>query len=176
MIISAERRRRPNDFRPPRHAVMGEEYCPFCSGHEQMTPPEVFAYRPNGSNGNAPGWDLRVVPNQFPALRVEGRLDREGEGMFDRMNGVGAHEVIIETPDHDKSLARMSEAEIGRVLAAFQARVRDLRQDRRFRYILIFKNHGAPAGGAASTSIRRHRRRPRACCATGILSDAAFLA
>ena len=65
-----------------------------------MTPPEVLAYRQNGGGPNAPGWDLRVVPNKFPALQVEGNLDREGEGLFDRMNGIGAHEVIIETPDH----------------------------------------------------------------------------
>jgi UDPglucose--hexose-1-phosphate uridylyltransferase len=86
------------------------------------------------------------VPNKFPALQVEGTLDREAEGMFDRMNGIGAHEVIIETPDHDKTFATMSEAEIARVLAAFRARVLDLKQDLRFRYILVFKNHGAAAG------------------------------
>src|SRR5439155_9668083 len=91
-------------------------------------------------------WDLRVVPNKFPALQVEGQLDRQGEGLFDRMNGIGAHEVIIETPDHSKTLATMSEAEIERVLWAFRDRVLDLKQDRRFRYILLFKNHGAAAG------------------------------
>src|SRR4029077_13082024 len=72
--------------------------------------------------------------------------DREGEGMFDRMNGIGAHEVIIETPDHTKTFASMSEQEIGRVLSAFRERVLDLKQDRRFRFILLFKNHGGPAG------------------------------
>src|SRR5215510_2426307 len=146
VIISTDRQKRPTDFRLERHAVLRDEYCPFCAGREDLTPPEVFAYRQNGGGPNAPGWDLRVVPNKFPALRVEGGLDREGEGMFDRMNGVGAHEVIIETPEHDKTLASMSEAEIERVLAAFRARVLDLKQDRRFRYILIFKNHGAAAG------------------------------
>jgi UDPglucose--hexose-1-phosphate uridylyltransferase len=87
-----------------------------------------------------------VVPNKFPALQVEGNLDREGEGLFDRMNGIGAHEVIIETPDHDKTLAGMSEPEIERLLWAFRERVLDLKRDRRFRYILLFKNHGAAAG------------------------------
>jgi len=60
------------------------------------------------------------VPNRFPALRVEGALDPVGEGMFDRMNGIGAHEVIIETPDHDKSLATMDEGEVVRLLDAFR--------------------------------------------------------
>ena len=89
---------------------------------------------------------MRVVPNKFPALQVEGGLDREGDGMFDRMNGIGAHEVIIETPDHDKTLASMSEPEIERVLSAFRERMVDLKQDRRLRYILVFKNQGATAG------------------------------
>ena len=108
------------------------------------------------------------MPNKFPALQVEGNLDREGEGLFDRMNGIGAHEVIIETPDHDKTLATMSEPEIERVLWAYRERVLDLKQDRRFRYILIFKNHGAPAGAtlehsalAADRAADRARLRAR---------------
>jgi len=152
VIISTERHKRPSDFRLERHNAARDEYCPFCAGHEELTPPEVFAYRSNGNGRNGPGWDLRVVPNKFPALQVEGGLDREGEGMFDRMNGIGAHEVIIETPDHEKTLATMSEAEIVRVLSAFRERVRDLKQDFRFRYILLFKNHGGPAGATLEHS------------------------
>jgi len=145
VVISTERRKRPSDFRLERHQVTRDAYCPFCPGREDLTPPEVFAYRQSGVR-NGPGWELRVVPNKFPALQVEGGLDREGVGMFDRMNGIGAHEVIIETPDHLKTLASMSEGEVERVLSAFRERVRDLRQDHRLRYILLFKNHGGPAG------------------------------
>ncbi len=152
VIISTERRKRPSDFRVEPHQVVRDDYCPFCNGHEDLTPPEVFAIRSNGGPANGPGWDLRVVPNKFPALQVEGGLDREGEGMFDRMNGIGAHEVIIETPSHDQTLASMSEGQIERVLEAFRARVLDLKRDRRFRYILIFKNHGAPAGATLEHS------------------------
>jgi len=151
VIISTERIKRPTDFQLERTSVIREEHCPFCAGHEDMTPPEVFAFR-NGSARNTPGWDLRVVPNKFPALQVEGSLDREGEGLFDRMNGVGAHEVIIETPDHSKSLAVMSEPEIERVFWAFRERVLDLKRDVRFRYIVVFKNHGAPAGATLEHS------------------------
>lgn len=146
VIISTERRKRPNDFRFERPEIIGREQCPFCPGHEEFTPPEVLAYRRNGGAPNSRDWDLRVVPNKFPALQVEGGLDREGDGMFDRMNGIGAHEVIIETPDHDKTFASMSELEIERVLSAFRERVLDLKQDRRLRYILVFKNQGATAG------------------------------
>jgi UDPglucose--hexose-1-phosphate uridylyltransferase len=146
VIISTDRQKRPNDFRLEKSASASRERCPFCPGHEAMTPPEILSYRQNGGAANAPGWDLRVVPNKYPALQVEGTIDREGEGMFDRMNGIGAHEVIIETPDHDRSLALMSEPEIERVLWAFRERMLDLKQDHRLRYILVFKNHGAAAG------------------------------
>jgi UDPglucose--hexose-1-phosphate uridylyltransferase len=146
VIISTDRQKRPNDFRLERAAILGREHCPFCPGHEAMTPPEVMSYRQNGGAPNTPGWEVRVVPNKFPALQVEGTLDREGEGMFDRMNGIGAHEVIIETPDHDRGLVAMSEPEIERVLWAFRERMLDLKQDHRLRYILVFKNQGAAAG------------------------------
>jgi UDPglucose--hexose-1-phosphate uridylyltransferase len=146
VIISTERSKRPSDFRIEQSSVIDAEFCPFCAGREDMTPPEVLAFRNGGGEPNGPGWDIRVVPNKFPALQVEGSLDREGEGLFDRMNGIGAHEVIIETPDHGKTLATMSEPEIERVLWAFRERIIDLKRDIRFRYILIFKNHGVAAG------------------------------
>lgn len=151
VIISTDRRKRPNDFRVERASVLGADHCPFCSGRESLTPHEVLAFR-NGSPANGPGWDLRVVPNKFPALQVEGTLDREGEGLFDRMNGIGAHEVIIESPHHDKVLATMTEPEIERVLWAFRERILDLKRDIRFRYIFVFKNHGAAAGATLEHS------------------------
>jgi UDPglucose--hexose-1-phosphate uridylyltransferase len=152
VIISTERRKRPTDFHVERSSVIRQDFCPFCEGRESMTPREVLAFRRNGTAANTPGWDVRVVPNMFPALQVEGNLDREGEGLFDRMNGIGAHEVIIETPDHAKALATMSEPEIERVLWAYRDRVADLKNDRRFRYILVFKNHGALAGATLEHS------------------------
>jgi UDPglucose--hexose-1-phosphate uridylyltransferase len=152
VIISTDRQKRPSDFHLERARIITGEHCPFCPGREDMTPPEVRAFRQNGGAPNSPGWDLRVVPNRFPALQVEGNLDREGEGLFDRMNGIGAHEVIIETPSHHKTLATMSEPEIERVLWAYRERVADLKQDRRFRYILIFKNHGEAAGASLDHS------------------------
>jgi UDPglucose--hexose-1-phosphate uridylyltransferase len=152
VIISTDRRKRPTDFRLESVHIAPDPACPFCEGHEQMTPRELLAYRRNGSAPNTPGWDLRVVPNQFPVLRVEGSLDRHGEGLFDKMNGIGAHEVIIETPRHDQMLATMTEAAVEQVLWAFRERVQDLKQDRRFRYIIIFKNHGLAAGSSLDHS------------------------
>jgi UDPglucose--hexose-1-phosphate uridylyltransferase len=152
VIISTERRKRPTDFRLESVKVARDDSCPFCEGHEQMTPRELLALRRNGSGANSTGWDLRVVPNQFPVLRVEGSLDRQGEGLFDKMNGIGAHEVIIETPRHEETLATMGEAAVEQVLWAFRERVQDLKQDRRFRYIIVFKNHGAAAGASLDHS------------------------
>jgi UDPglucose--hexose-1-phosphate uridylyltransferase len=148
VIISTERRKRPTDFRLESVHIAPDAACPFDEGHEGMTPHEILAFRRNGGGPDGPGWDLRVVPNQFPVLRVEGTLDRQGEGLFDKMNGIGAHEVIIESPRHEDTLASMSEAAVEQVLWAFRERVRDLKQDRRFRYIIIFKNHGAAAGAS----------------------------
>src|SRR6476646_11831493 len=145
VVVSTERQKRPMDFRFEKATVIGRDHCPFCPGREHVTPPEVLAYRQGGS-ANGPGWDLLVVPNKYPALRVEGTLEREGDGMFDRMSGIGAHEVIIETPDHDRPLALQSEIEIERVLWACRERMLDLKRDFRLKYILVFKNHGAAAG------------------------------
>jgi UDPglucose--hexose-1-phosphate uridylyltransferase len=152
VIISTDRRKRPTDFRLESVHPAPDPACPFCEGHEQMTPAEILAHRHNGSSPNSPGWSLRVVPNQFPVLRVEGSLDRQGEGLFDKMNGIGAHEVIIETPRHEATLATMGDLAVEQVLWAFQARLKDLRQDRRFRYIIVFKNHGAAAGASLDHS------------------------
>jgi UDPglucose--hexose-1-phosphate uridylyltransferase len=146
VIISSERSKRPTDFHVTHVQPIGREDCPFCPGHEAMTPREVLAYR-SGGEANGPGWQVRVFPNKYPALKVEGALDREGEGLFDRMNGIGAHEVIVETPDHRETMATMEERQIERVLQAYRDRIRDLKQDGRLRHILIFKNHG-PAAGA----------------------------
>jgi UDPglucose--hexose-1-phosphate uridylyltransferase len=147
VIISTERRKRPSDFRLENRPFEAAVFCPFCEGNEKFTPREVLCYR-RGGGANGPGWDVRVVPNKFPALEVEGTLDRQGEGLFDKMSGVGAHEVIIETPEHGQSLAMLPVVAIERVLWAFRERVLDLKQDTRFKSILIFKNHGISAGAA----------------------------
>ena len=86
------------------------------------------------------------MPNKFPALRVEGELNREGVGLYDKMNGIGAHEVIIETPNHDENLSNLSPKRFGDVLWAYRDRMLDLKKDIRLRYAIIFKNHGEAAG------------------------------
>jgi UDPglucose--hexose-1-phosphate uridylyltransferase len=147
VIISTERGRRPSEFLPEEIRTRGG-FCPLCEGNEDKTPPEVFAIRENGSQPNSPGWTLRVVPNKFPALRVEGDLDREGEGLYDKMNGVGAHEVVIETPKHDETLSTLPNDKVIKVLTTYRERILDLTRDQRVKYILVFKNHGAAAGAS----------------------------
>jgi UDPglucose--hexose-1-phosphate uridylyltransferase len=146
VIIATDRVRRPTDFvRESLPITPSPRFCPFCEGNESKTPPEVLAYR-NGSAPNQPGWSLRVIPNKFPVLEVEGDLDREGEGLFDRMHGVGAHEVVVEAPQHSLSITELSDTSVEQVLWAFRDRVLDLKNDRRLRYVLLFRNQGESAG------------------------------
>lgn len=146
VIIATDRSRRPHDLEvAAAHRETG--FCPFCPGHESRTPPEIAAVgRPSGAPRNGEGWRLRVVPNKYPALGVDGDLDRRGVGLYDRMRGVGAHEVVIDTPDHDGDLSRLAPAHAADLLRLLQERMRDLFRDRRLQYVLPFKNHGAAAG------------------------------
>ncbi len=151
VIISTERGKRPVFFveeTPPAKNPM----CPLCPGNEGMTPPEVYTIGPYGRPGNSPGWTLRVVPNKFPALRIEGGLDKEGFGLYDKMNGIGAHEVIVETPNHGETLWDMPVQGIQDVFTAYRERIVDLSRDRRFKYIMVFKNHGSTAGASLDHS------------------------
>jgi UDPglucose--hexose-1-phosphate uridylyltransferase len=136
---------RPSDFYFKRF-VRETTFCPFCETNEASTPPEVFAIRNPASSPNGPGWSVRVVPNSAPRLRIEGKLGPRAEGVHDLMNGVGAHEIIAETPRHDRSLHELEIHEIADVIRAYIARMVDLEGDKRIRYVLIFKNHGEEAG------------------------------
>ena len=151
VIIATSRGLRPKDYQAEKVRYLYQS-CPLCPGQEEKTPPEVLSYRQSGSLPNTPGLTLRVVPNKFPALEVEGTLDREGVGIYDRMNGIGAHEVVIETPEHKKALSKFTEKEFENLLWAYRDRILDLRKDVRFRYIMIFKNYGEAAGASLEHS------------------------
>ena len=147
VIISTERARRPSDF-PARERRRRAGPCVFCAGQESRTPPELWALRSNGGGPDTPGWQVRVIPNKFPALRIEGDPEPTGEGLYDRMNGIGAHEVIVEAPDHETSIEELPPAHLAAVFRAFQARMLDLARDTRLEYAMIFKNHGEAAGAS----------------------------
>ena len=148
VIISTERGRRPSSFTVTEKKASSGGFCPLCPGNEDKTPPEIMAYRPDGSRPNTPGWSLRVVPNKFPALRIEGDLNKKAEGIYDKMNGIGAHEVIVESPNHNELLSTMPVQNIEDILRTYRDRMVDLARDKRLRYISIFRNQGEGAGAS----------------------------
>lgn len=147
-IIATERKFRPHEFVKPQPETASLEGCPFEYGQEQATPPEILAFAEHPRQPNTPGWQVRVVSNKFPALRIEGELNRDGVGIFDRVSGIGAHEVIVETPDHHREIADRTPQEIQQTLQAWRERLVDLRRDIRIRYVLLFKNKGRDAGAS----------------------------
>lgn len=151
ILIATERARRPHDFRVKRSSgvlTVSEAPCVFCPGNEAMTPPEFMAYRYGGET-NGPGWWIRVVPNKYPALTSQGSPDRwMAEGFFRKMDGVGRHEVIIDSPHHDRPLPLMDDWHAEEVFWVYRERFLVLQQDARIKLIIIFKNHGLAAGSS----------------------------
>jgi UDPglucose--hexose-1-phosphate uridylyltransferase len=147
VIIASERGKRPSDFHTHSSPKEGG-FCAFCEGNEGSTPPEITALRPDGSQPDTPGWRIRVIPNKFPALRMEGELNRESDTFFEKMNGIGTHELIIESPEHGHKLSNMPRDSVVEVLRTFQQRIRYLKNDMRIKYVLIFKNEGVEAGAS----------------------------
>ena len=147
VIVAKSRARRPHDF-DTTPARRRNSFCPFCEGNEDKTPNEIIAYRNPGSGANRKGWRVRVIPNKFPALEIEGDLNKRGDGIYDMMQGVGAHEVIIECPDHLVSTSELSEEQLREVLWVYRDRLVDIKKDPRLVYGMIFKNVGAAAGAS----------------------------
>lgn len=148
VIVASERAQRPDDFKIPPVVAVKRENCPFCEGKETQTPPEIMALRKPESKPNSPGWQIRVVPNKFPALSIGDNLDKKGIGIYDRMNGIGAHEVIIESPEHMVSMAPLTEEAIRNILLVYRERLNNLKNNPYFIYGLIFKNVGETAGAS----------------------------
>lgn len=150
VIISTERAKRPSDFKVS-HTEVIEEACPFCQGHEKDTLPEVFAFRSKRSKKDGPGWDVRVVPSISQRLDVSGSLDRRGVGMYDVMDPVGAHEIIVESPEHFTNIHELPRKQIELVIRSSANRITELGKNQKLKYCLLFKNHGLRAGGSRTT-------------------------
>jgi UDPglucose--hexose-1-phosphate uridylyltransferase len=153
VIISTERAKRPEDFAAKAYAVDSDAsvHCPFCAGHENKTPPEIYAIREPGTQPNTPGWKVRVTRNAFPALQPAGEPHRtKTPAGFLKMNGIGEHEVIIESPDHARIIATMETAQVEDIFLVYRARYVELAKDPRFESIILFKNHGRGAGTSLS--------------------------
>jgi len=152
VIIATERAKRPSDLAAaePPGAETGEHSpkCPFCAGNESKTPPEILAYRDEGSEANGPGWKVRVVPNLYGAVKPEGDVEVREPHWFTTVTGVGSHEVVIESPVHNASPATMTTDQVALVLQAAGERFEALGQDRRLSYIAFFRNNGLAAGSS----------------------------
>ncbi len=147
VIISIERGKRPTDFKM-RVPVKKGGFCAFCNGNEYTTPPEIIAFRIDGSKPNTPGWTLRVVSNKFPVLHIDRQINEVFDGIFSKMDGIGAHEVIIESPDHNLTLSTMPAKSVEDTLLAYYQRLSDLKKNPQLKYVLIFKNEGEAAGAS----------------------------
>lgn len=150
VAIATERAKRPSSFsRAAGVQVPPAATCPFCVGHESMTPPEVMAYRAPETGPNTPGWEVRVVPNLYPAF---GPADVEpivsSDGPYATMTGVGVHEVLVSSPSHGDDFAQLSVAQIAKVVHAFIDRYEAHRANPAIQYMLIINNHGKEAGAS----------------------------
>ncbi|MBI3890566.1 MAG: galactose-1-phosphate uridylyltransferase [Candidatus Wallbacteria bacterium] len=147
VIIASDRPVPQTEHRVSEEQRRGREHCPFCTGSEAQTPREVLRV-PVAAGPEPEPWAVRVVPNRFPALVSEGKLKKSGVGMYDRMTGVGAHEVIIETPQHDVAFSELPVEQVEKVLWAYRSRTEELSRDPRIKYVLVFKNNGRVAGAS----------------------------
>ncbi len=150
VIISAERGKRPSGYEQVVESRT-TDYSPFSAGNEAMTPPEIFAVRPDSSISNSNDWSLRVIPNKYPALvsdQVSAAYPKDD--FYEAMPGIGAHEVVIETPDEQARLTDLSASALSDILGVYRRRILALKKDSRLKYVMIWKNHGHKAGASLS--------------------------
>ena len=149
VVIASERAKRPEEFSArPRPTASGSQgfQCPFCPGNEHLTPKEILALRDSGAE-NTPGWRIRVIPNRFAAFTPGTNSQSRDEGrLFHAKGAFGSHEVIIESPDHNRPLSLMDPSQIAELFEVFRRRYDILRDDRHVKLILLFRNHGPAAG------------------------------
>lgn len=146
VIIAPERMRRPNFSGLKDWQTDEKANCPFCPGKEDFTEPTIQQIPSQGQ------WQVRAFANKFPALRVEGEINRKGKGIYDLVSGVGAHEIIVNTRDHGQDLSGLSIENLNQLLQLYQIRILDLYNDTRLRYAMIFINHGPEAGATVAHS------------------------
>ncbi len=139
-IISTERSRRPVEYKPDK--ISEEAECPFCEGRELRTTHEIYAIRKSVPTPDSSGWQVRVIPSKTPLLVSDQKIARFGEGIYDLMNGVGRHEIIVESPKHSHDLDEMPVSHLEDVIAVYKERINQMETDPRLQYALLFKNHG----------------------------------
>ncbi len=115
--------------------------CPLCPGRVEGTQKVIYSFP-----YDRPDWQVRVIPHFHPLYQIEGDAQRRAEGLYDKMRHLGAHEIVIETPDHYRALSQQAGEDIAQVLSAYVSRIADLKRDQRFRYVTVFRNQGESAG------------------------------
>ncbi len=146
VICAPSRGRRPRDYKHEDRIGLlpvRDPNCPFCPDNENMLP-GILLEMPGREKGG--GWQTRVVPNKFPALSPQGSTERFSSGIYVGMPGYGRHEVLIETPWHNRDIAQMSLEEAGVVVETYHRRYVDLMEEHRNMMTIIFRNHGPRAG------------------------------
>ena len=149
VAVATERARRPDSFsQAAKEAVAARDVCPFCPGHEAMTPPEVLAYRPAGMPANGEGWSIRVVPNLYAAFRLEPDGQEQREGRFWQRDAIGACEVLISSPDHRTPTPMLPRRQVEEIVRAYVDRYQHHAMNPSLEHVLILYNHGRPAGAS----------------------------
>jgi len=153
VLIVPKRGKRPRSFfnKSETEDANSSQNCPFCEGKEKLTPPEVDSFRNSGKD-NEPGWTVRVFPNKYPALNKEIKINLRENKKRNKIEGYGFHEVIVETPSHDKTIYSMNQDELTLVLKMYRKRYRFLKNEKNIKSVFIFKNHGREAGASLSHS------------------------
>lgn len=149
VVIATERAKRPHDFARHHRAAAGDQKCPFCEGHEAMTPPEVYAFRPEGSAPDTPGWSVRVVPNLYPAFGpAQGDLAPCADGLYETLNGLGGHEVIVTSPRHSDDIPSLPLQQVALMARAYVDRYLAHKENPVVQYVHIILNYGREAGAS----------------------------
>ncbi len=143
VIISPERGKRPSDFKKPAADTLDDaSSCPFCEGNEHLTPKETLAFRTAGTASDGKGWWVRIVPDHNPILKPDGDSGREGIGMFDAMNSIGVHEMVIESPDHSTTIQSATLDQVREIIWAYKQRLLEIKKNPLYKHFMIVKNSG----------------------------------
>ena len=148
VLIAPERLHRPNTIYAHKAPLEASKRCPFCEGNESLTPKEVFALRDN--EPNTAGWKTRVVPNLYKAVQIELEQGSQRDGLFETISGLGAHEILIDSPLHEGGFEKIGSEGVENWLKSIIFRSEDLQKDRRLVYLSVFKNEGLNAGATQS--------------------------
>jgi len=146
VIMATERAKRPHEFgsfKKVRESLpLYKDNCPFCVGNEHLSTKDIIRIEGKDS------WKVRIIPNKYPALSPEGNRERHTSGLQQTISGIGVHDVVIESPNHNAILAFLSIEDIAEIIRAYKQRYAQIRQDRRMEAIVIFKNYGESAGSS----------------------------